>query len=79
MELKTIVSIVIDITTFAIINTTVTNTITIAVCSSSVALCCWGDHGEEGIDVRGEVHVQHEVVLHLLEQLEALAVPEEKD
>ena len=27
------------------------------------------DHGEEGVDVRGEVHVQHQVVLHLLQQL----------
>ena len=33
------------------------------------------DHGEEGVDVGGEVHVQHQVVLHLLQQLQTLAVP----
>jgi hypothetical protein len=32
------------------------------------------NHGEEGIDVIGQVDVEHHVVLHVVELLEALAV-----
>jgi hypothetical protein len=33
------------------------------------------DHGEQGVDVRGQVDVQQEIVLHLLQQLQTLSIP----